>query len=112
MRSVVGIIKNPQNATLHHGTAPADYVPFLLPESHRWWGRVLSFWTNANPVVQLKTITTRGFSGPVIGFHFLAQAQNEKGQISPRIGSGVTALAVTAALRHGIALDEGDWRRN
>lgn len=30
------------------------------------------------------------------GFEFLAQGQNEKGQISPRIGSGVTALAVTA----------------
>ena len=40
------------------------------------------------------------------GFEFLAKAQNEKGQISPRIGSGVTALAVTAALRHGMALDE------
>jgi squalene-hopene/tetraprenyl-beta-curcumene cyclase len=36
----------------------------------------------------------------------LGNAQNEKGQLSPRIGSGVTALAVTAALRHGIALDE------
>jgi squalene-hopene/tetraprenyl-beta-curcumene cyclase len=40
------------------------------------------------------------------GFAFLAKAQNEKGQISPRIGSGVTALAVTAALRHGKALDD------
>ncbi len=40
------------------------------------------------------------------GFEFLAKAQNEKGQISPRIGSGVTGLAVTAALRHGKALDD------
>jgi hypothetical protein len=40
------------------------------------------------------------------GFEFLAKAQNEKGQISPRIGSGVTALAVTAALRHGMEFDE------
>ncbi len=32
------------------------------------------------------------------GFEFLAKAQNEKGQISPRLGSGVTALAITAAL--------------
>ena len=40
------------------------------------------------------------------GFRFLASAQNEKGQISPRIGSGVTALAVTAAIRHGVELDE------
>jgi squalene-hopene/tetraprenyl-beta-curcumene cyclase len=40
------------------------------------------------------------------GLRFLADAQNEKGQISPRIGSGVTALAVTAGLRHGVELDE------
>src|SRR5262245_41833986 len=40
------------------------------------------------------------------GLQFLAEGQNEKGQISPKIGSGVTALAVTAALRHGVELDE------
>src|SRR6478736_4800222 len=40
------------------------------------------------------------------GLHFLANNQNDKGQISPRIGSGVTALAVTAGLRHGVELDE------
>jgi hypothetical protein len=50
--AVVGIIKNLQNASLHHGTAPADYVPFLLPETQRWWGRVLCFWTNGRLLVE------------------------------------------------------------
>jgi squalene-hopene/tetraprenyl-beta-curcumene cyclase len=40
------------------------------------------------------------------GLRFLGEAQNDKGQISPRIGAGVTALAVTAGLRHGVELDE------
>ncbi len=40
------------------------------------------------------------------GFEFLANAQNDKGQFSPRIGAGVTALAVAAAARHNVPLDE------
>jgi squalene-hopene/tetraprenyl-beta-curcumene cyclase len=47
----------------------------------------------------LKDVVSRGLA-------FLQQAQNEKGQISPRIGSGVTSLAVTAALRNGRTLDD------
>ena len=44
--AVVGIIKNLQNASLHEQTAPSDYVPYLQPESQRWWGKVQTFWTN------------------------------------------------------------------
>ena len=44
--AVVGIIKNLQNADLHESTAPAGYLPFLLPETRRWWAKVQSFWTN------------------------------------------------------------------
>lgn len=44
--AVVGIIKDLQNEHLHRGTSPDDYLPFLLPESQRWWGKVRSFWTN------------------------------------------------------------------
>src|SRR5690606_31009338 len=40
------------------------------------------------------------------GLAFLTKAQNDQGQISPRVGSGVTSLAVTAALRHGRPLDD------
>jgi hypothetical protein len=32
--------------------------------------------------------------------------QGDNGMLSPRVGSGVTSLAVTAALRHGVAIDD------
>jgi hypothetical protein len=44
--TVVGIIKNLQNEHLHQRTKPDDYLPFLLPESQRWWGKVRQFWIN------------------------------------------------------------------
>ena len=44
--AVVGLIKNLQNADLHRTTAPADYEPFLLPETRRWWDKVKTFWIN------------------------------------------------------------------
>lgn len=41
------------------------------------------------------------------GLDFLREkGQGEDGTLSPRIGSGVTSLAVTAALRHGRPLDD------
>ena len=44
--AVVGIIKSLQNAEFHDGTTSDQYVPFLLPETRRWWSKVQSFWTN------------------------------------------------------------------
>ncbi|HJR59808.1 MAG TPA: hypothetical protein VJ813_10430 [Vicinamibacterales bacterium] len=44
--TVVGIIKNLQNEHLHQNTKPDDYLPYLLPESERWWGKVRGFWIN------------------------------------------------------------------
>jgi hypothetical protein len=40
------------------------------------------------------------------GLDYLQKAQGEDGTLSPRIGSGVTSLAVTAALRNGRPLDD------
>ena len=40
------------------------------------------------------------------GLDFLSKSQDEKGTLSPRAGSGITSLAVTAALRHGRPLDD------
>lgn len=41
------------------------------------------------------------------GLAFLRDtAQGADGKISPRMGSGITSLAVTAALRHGVGLDD------
>ena len=46
--AVVGLIKNLQNANLHEKTTPEDYVPFLRPETERWWSRVKTFWVNGH----------------------------------------------------------------
>lgn len=41
------------------------------------------------------------------GLEFLReQGQGEDGTFSPRMGSGITSLAVTAAIRHGVSLDD------
>lgn len=40
------------------------------------------------------------------GLAFLSRSQDENGTLSPRAGSGITSLAVTAALRHGRPLDD------
>jgi squalene-hopene/tetraprenyl-beta-curcumene cyclase len=41
------------------------------------------------------------------GLNYLREkGQGEDGTISPRVGSGITSLAVTAALRHGRPLDD------
>jgi squalene-hopene/tetraprenyl-beta-curcumene cyclase len=48
----------------------------------------------------LKQVVERGLS------YLRDKGQNNDGTLSPRIGSGVTSLAVTAALRHGQPLDD------
>ena len=44
--AVVGMIRDLQNVNLHGSTTPGDYVPFLYPETQRWWGKVKGFWAN------------------------------------------------------------------
>ena len=48
----------------------------------------------------LDQVVTRGLN------YLRDKGQDDKGRLSPRIGSGVTSLAVTAALRHGRKLDD------
>jgi hypothetical protein len=43
--AIVGLIEDLQNANLHSGTVPDQYLPFLLPQSRRWWGKVETFWS-------------------------------------------------------------------
>jgi hypothetical protein len=42
--AIVGILEDLQNGNLHSGTTPEQYLPFLLPQSRRWWGKVEAFW--------------------------------------------------------------------
>ena len=43
--AIVGIIEDLQNTNLHDGTTPDQYLPFLLPQTMRWWGKVNAFWS-------------------------------------------------------------------
>jgi squalene-hopene/tetraprenyl-beta-curcumene cyclase len=51
-------------------------------------------------VAPLETLVERGLT------YLRGTGQGEDGVLSPRVGSGVTSLAVTAALRHGQGLDD------
>jgi hypothetical protein len=42
--AVVGVIEDLQNSNLHSGTKPDQYLPYLLPQSRRWWTKVEAFW--------------------------------------------------------------------
>ena len=42
--AIVGILEDLQNTNLHSGTKPEHYLPFLLPQSRRWWEKVELFW--------------------------------------------------------------------
>ena len=43
--AIVGIIEDLQNTNLHEGTTPDQYLPFLLPQTRRWWAKVQAFWS-------------------------------------------------------------------
>jgi hypothetical protein len=60
------------------------------------------------PVLATATEATKPLDEVVArGLGYLRDnGQNEDGTLSPRIGSGVTSLVVTAALRHGRPLDD------
>lgn len=50
--ATVGLIEDLQNTNLHRGkTRPEDFLPWLQPETLRWWGRVHDFWTSGKPLV-------------------------------------------------------------
>jgi len=49
---------------------------------------------------KLQAVVARGLS------YLRESGQNAEGKFSPRMGSGITSLCVTAALRHGVALDD------
>jgi hypothetical protein len=41
----VGLIEGLQNTHLHRSTEPAAFLPWLGPESRRWWKKVEDFWS-------------------------------------------------------------------
>jgi hypothetical protein len=42
--ATLGLLVSLQNGYLHDTTSPADFVPWLRPETLRWWEKVDAFW--------------------------------------------------------------------
>jgi hypothetical protein len=42
--ATVGLLENLQNTGLHTSTSPEQFLPYLGPQSARWWSEVEAFW--------------------------------------------------------------------
>lgn len=42
--ATVGLLEDLQNENLHDTTKPTDFLPWLRPESKRYWDKVERFW--------------------------------------------------------------------
>lgn len=44
--ATIGLLEDLQNTNLHRVTAPEAFLPWLRPESRRWWDKVEAFWAH------------------------------------------------------------------
>lgn len=58
--AIVGFLEDLQNTNLHDGTTPDQFVPFLKPESLRFWHKVERFWTTREPIVDDRKSPSKG----------------------------------------------------
>ena len=49
--ATVGLLEDLQNGHLHRKTLPAEFLPWLKPETLRWWTKVQEFWAKGKPIV-------------------------------------------------------------
>jgi hypothetical protein len=52
--AIAGLIEDLQNLNLHAGSTPERYLPFLLPESRRWWVEVETQWNGGTRTLDSK----------------------------------------------------------
>jgi hypothetical protein len=50
----IGILESIQTVWANSGTDPSSFVPYLGPESRRWWDGLNGFWSGQEPYVRLK----------------------------------------------------------
>jgi len=48
--AAIGLLEDLQNTNLHKSTQPAEFLPWLRPESRRWWDKVEAFWDHGAPI--------------------------------------------------------------
>ncbi|MCB0994624.1 MAG: hypothetical protein KDB21_06015, partial [Acidimicrobiales bacterium] len=50
--ATIGYLEGIQNMVGHAGVDPAVFVPYLGPESARWWRGLDRFWAGEHPTVE------------------------------------------------------------
>jgi len=50
--ATIGLLENLQNENIHASTSPDEIVPFLRPESLKWWKKVEPFWNSGTPTAE------------------------------------------------------------
>jgi len=48
--ATIGLLEDLQNLNLHNTTSPDDLLPWLEPETQRWWRKIAEFWDNGTLV--------------------------------------------------------------
>lgn len=49
--ATIGLLENLQNVAGPAGVDPESFVPYLRPESAKWWAELNSFWAGKHPYV-------------------------------------------------------------
>lgn len=52
--ATIGFLEGLQNETLHGGTTPDDFFRLLGPESRFWWVKVARFWSDGEPIIDVR----------------------------------------------------------
>ena len=48
--ATIGLLEDLQNGNLHETTSPDEFLPWLGPESRRWWDKVEAFWRDGTVI--------------------------------------------------------------
>ena len=57
--ATIGILESIQNVWANSGADPALFVPYLGPESRRWWDGLNGFWSKARTVCSAPRLISR-----------------------------------------------------
>jgi hypothetical protein len=69
--ATVGLLEDLQNGHLHRRTRPEDFLPWLQPQTLKWWAKVHEFWTED----KINSLTVRSAAQQAISARSARQAR-------------------------------------